>query len=490
MHATPIARARSRLLVSTMLSVGLIFSPSSAFAHGNLKSSLPAAGAVVTHLPRFLRLDFTEAPELAFTRVTVTGPDGDTLALSTLRFAAESRRSVLAGLPATGNEGTYTVVWRMAGADGHPMQGRFSFAVRWASGAVSGSAVRTHPAGEAAGHVTAPGQTAPPAAHHRASADPEEASFDASSPFYVVIRWAQFIGLLIVFGAIAFSIFVLGRLSRMEHARAYTIRWARHRAASGAIIATVLVGVAALLRLWAQTYAMHGNPVFDISLVGAMLTQTVWGWGWLAQLVGALVAGIGFLGAKLGVARGWAIAMIGAVILAFTPALSGHAVASPSFTRLAVGVDAVHVMAAGGWLGSLFCLVTAGIPEALRLEEGARSRAVADFVNAFSPTALVFAAITALTGAATAWLHLGTLSALWQSQYGQRLLLKLAILSIAAGTGAYNWLHVRPRLGSRRGTVRMRRSASVELAMGVLVLLATAILVATPTAVDVTAMNP
>ena len=475
---------------TTALFAACLLAPSTASAHGNLKRSEPAAGAVIAQLPPLLRLDFTEAPELAFTRVTLIGPNQDTVALSALRYAADSRRSVIADVRGAGTAGTYTVVWRMAGADGHPMQGRFSFTVQSPGGGASNRSVPMPPGGEAAGHVTAPGQAAPPAAHHPAAAESGEASFDASSPFYVVVRWAQFIGLLIIFGAIAFSVFVLGRLSRTERSREYTIRWTRHRAARGATVATTLVGVAALLRLWAQTYAMHGDRALDFSLVGAALTHTIWGWAWFAQVVGVLIAGVGFVQAQLGVTRGWRIAMVGAVMLAFTPALSGHAVSSPSFTRLAVAVDAVHVMAAGGWLGSLFFVVSAGIPEALRLEDGARGRAVADLVNAFSPTALVFAGITALTGAFTAWLHLGSLSAIWQSEYGQRLLLKLAILSVVAGTGAYNWLRVRPRLGSQRGATRVRRSASVELAVGVLVLLATAVLVATPTAVDVAAMNP
>ncbi|MDB4883733.1 MAG: copper resistance domain protein, partial [Gemmatimonadetes bacterium] len=134
--------------------------------------------------------------------------------------------------------------------------------------------------------------------------------------------------------------------------------------------------------------------------------------------------------------------------------------------------------------------VTSGIVEALRLEEPARGPAVADLLNAFSPTALVFAAITVLTGVISAWLHLGTIPKLWQSEYGQRLLLKLAVLAILAGTGAYNWLRVRPSLGSEVGAARMRRTASIELAVGVLVLMVTAILVATPTATDIAAMNP
>ena len=88
-----------------------------------------------------------------------------------------------------------------------------------------------------------------------------------------------------------------------------------------------------------------------------------------------------------------------------------------------------------------------------------------------------------------AWLHLGTVPALWQTPYGKTLLVKLAILSVVGATGAYNWLRVKPSLGNIEGATRIRRSAVVELGVGVLVLIVTAVLVATPTAMDVAAMH-
>jgi putative copper export protein len=83
-----------------------------------------------------------------------------------------------------------------------------------------------------------------------------------------------------------------------------------------------------------------------------------------------------------------------------------------------------------------------------------------------------------------AWIHLGSVPAIWQTRYGQLLIIKLTILSVVAVTGAYNWLRVKPTLGHVEGGVRIRRSATVEVVIGVLVLLVTAILVATPTAMD------
>ena len=105
-------------------------------------------------------------------------------------------------------------------------------------------------------------------------------------------------------------------------------------------------------------------------------------------------------------------------------------------------------------------------------------------VSAFSPVALLCAAIVLLTGIISAWLRLGAIAPLWTSGYGRVLLLKLALLSGVAGTGAYNWLRVRPALGTPEATARFRKSATVELAVGIAVIVVTAVLVALPTPID------
>jgi copper resistance protein D len=110
--------------------------------------------------------------------------------------------------------------------------------------------------------------------------------------------------------------------------------------------------------------------------------------------------------------------------------------------------------------------------------------AVAVLVHAFSPTARIFAALVTATGVLSAAFHLGSLADLWQSPYGRTLLLKIGVLSLVLGTGAYNWLRVLPALGGEEGSTRLRRSAGFELAVGAAVLLATAVLVATPPPVE------
>ena len=483
---------RRRPAAALLLLVLGALAPAQAFAHGALRSSVPSAGSRLSAVPRELRLNFSEPPELDFTAVTLIGPDGATVALGPVRIASDARRAVVAAIRGALSDGTYTVVWKMAGADGHPIPGRFTFTIAPGAQGVAG-ATADAPAGEAGASVTAPGRAPPPDSHHVAVATLDAGAFDSESLLYVGVRWLLFTGLLVVIGTVVFRFAVLGLLRGREDPDSGAIEAIlvplRDRAATLGLAGAAIVAMAMVLRLYAQSYAMHGpERVLDGSLVSSMLSGTVWGWGWLLQLAGVAIAATGFRAATGGRASGWGIAAVGAVSLAFSPALSGHAASAPQLVPLAILADGFHVIGAGGWLGSLLVLVTVGLPAALRLDEGARGPAVAALVNAFSPTALVFAGITAASGVFTAWLHLEALGALWQTPYGRTLLVKLAILSVVAATGAYNWRRVKPTLGDGTGAARLRRSASVELAVGAVVLVVTAVLVATPTPMDLMLM--
>lgn len=488
----------SRVSRFALLSLLLLAPVERALAHGSLKSSAPAANERLTVAPREVRLTFTEAPALAFSRLELRGPGGAAVALSPLRVAADSRRALVASIQAPLAAGTYTVTWQIAGDDGHPVRGQYTFTV--AEGA---QAAPAPPGTPSSGEPQQPTQTqtqtqtptpaAPAAAdsavHHDQASMPSGATFDAESPAYAAIRALLYLGLLMAIGAVAFQLAVLPLVARRRGADFPMLAGARHGAARIGLLAALIVGAAALLRLGAQSVAMHPpDATFDPQLVRAMLTDTVWGRGWLLQVLATVVAIVGFRTAIRG-QGGWGLAAFGVVVLAVTPALSGHAAATPGRAGLAVVADTLHVIGAGGWLGSLLVVVAAGVPAALRLPDDAREASVADLFNAFSPTALAFAGLVASTGVFTAWQHIPDVAALWQSNYGRTLLVKLAILSVVALTGAYNWLRVKPTLGTAAGTARMQRSARTELVVGVLVIIVTAVLVATPTPMDMASMS-
>jgi putative copper export protein/methionine-rich copper-binding protein CopC len=469
---------RRRALWSGALALALLV-PARARAHGHLERARPAAGARLAAPPRELRLTFTETPALAFTRLELLDASGATIALAPPTLAADAPRTVVSSVGATLTAGTYTVVWQMAGDDGHLTRGRFTFTV---IGTPHDSASATPPRGEAAGAVTARGRTPVPATHRAVPAD--ESTFDAESPAYVVIRWAQFVALVVVIGGATFACVVLPRLRRRIPGSPFPAD-ASARAARLARWGVAGVAATAVARFLAQSYAMHGaGAMTDPALMGAMLSRTVWGWGWLLQVAGVLAAWLGLRQVAAARATGWTTVALGAVLLACTPALSGHAASAPRWPALAVAADALHVLGAGGWLGSLLFVVAAGVPAALQRGPSDRGRAVADLVNAFSPTALACASLVAVTGVVAAWAHLGRLDALWRTTYGKTLLVKLAVLAVVTLTGAYNWLRVRPSLGDDASVARQRRSATAELAVGAVVLAVTAVLVATPTPMD------
>lgn len=455
--------------------------PAPALAHGGLRRSIPAKDAHLTTVPRELRLIFSEPSELSFSAVELRAPDGRAVPLGALVRATGDPNTLVAAI--TGPlfaAGTYTVVWRTAGADGHPVRGQFEFVI--AGGAAGLVAEEAEVRGEPGATVPAPGQPDAPMAHHNPVSLPTGGAFDAESPAYVTIRWLQFVALLVVIGAVVFR-YVVMRSVRAQHppdsALASSVRIGAARAGVWGAAALAVTGV---LRLYAQSYALHGSAnALDLSLMGAMLIRTMWGWGWLLQLCGVILALIGFTRAQRGAEGGWSLAALGALALSVTPALSGHAAAVPNITALTVAADSLHVIGAGGWLGGLLILVSVGVPKALALPEDQRGPAIAHLVNAFSPAALLFAGLVGLTGLFAAWIHLGSFGALWQTPYGRTLIVKLAVLSAVAGTGAYNWLRVRPALGDVEGGRRITRSARVELAFGVMVLLVTAVLVGTAT---------
>lgn len=458
--------------------------PHAAWAHAHLKRSDPAAGARVAP-PTVIRLWFTEAPELVETRVTLVDSAGTVVPLGAVERDADGPLALRVRLPAPLAPGSYRVRWSTAAADGHPSNGSFAFAILAATIATPVAAGTT--GGEARG---AP-PIAPPIPRAAPVSAVDTAEPSASTPAYIAARAVSFGALLAVIGAVVFRVAVLERATALEP----SVRDAlASRAASVAAGATVLLLLGASARLLLQTAMMSPGAALDAAHLRTMTMETHWGAAWIVQIAAAAVALAGFLLARRGNVAGWLVAGVSSLALAVSPGLGGHAAASTRYPGLAIPVDALHVLGAAGWLGSLLFVALVGLPvvavECSRAVSDAGShdspwRAAAALVHAFSPTALVCAGLVALTGVVSAWLRLGSVPALWTSGYGRVLLIKLAVLAGVAATGAYNWRRVRPALGTEAATTRLRRSIAVELGIGLLVVIVTAVLVATPTPTDV-----
>jgi putative copper export protein len=295
----------------------------------------------------------------------------------------------------------------------------------------------------------------------------------ASSLNNSLARALSFVGLLALIGAAAFRALILPRARGINaDIRAKMER----RAAVLGLAASMLVIIGALVRLFLESEMMSTMPGMQTMSMTDMAMHTRWGFTLRLELEAAVVALVSFILAARWLRGAWLVASLSAVVLAVTPALAGHAAASPKFTSLMIVSDFLHVLGGATWLGSLLAVMVVGVPLSLTLDDVERWSSVASLVNSFSPLALASVAVVVVSGLIASLVHLEHLSALWQTAYGQVLLLKLALVAITLTIGAYNFRRVQPQLVNEVGAARLRRSAMLELTFGFLILLVTGFL--------------
>ena len=459
-----INKSAAGLSLSAALAAGLLLVvPAALFAHLALVSSVPSVGDRLAAVPTEIVLTFTQAIEVPLSTVALNGPGGE-VAIGELS-ANEERTVVRAPIQGPVEAGAYTVRWQAVGLDGHPVRGEVVFTVD------EGAAVSTPPVTEAPVPVVEPS----------AASQPPTPTFDPQSPMYAAVRATTYLGIIGTTGAGGFLLLLMG-LRRRAAEREEAIEQAIRSAAVLGLLATLVTIIALPLRLQAQSHTLFGAGITGERF--SRLVASAWGLSWSVQAAGAVAALVGFLLVTRFARVGLGVAAIGAILLAFSPGLSGHAAAVESLTVPAIISDGLHVFGAGTWLGTLLVLVVIGLPLAQRQNQEVRSSFVHRMVTAFSPIALGAAAIVLATGAFAALLHLDAPTDLWTSGYGRLLTAKLFVVFIVLAAGAYNWRKLQPRTAEPGADLQLRRSAAMELAAAALVIALTSILVAVPPPAD------
>ena len=120
---------RLLLVLLIALGLGLGLPPTSASAHAELVSTVPAVGAVLPTAPGSVELTFDEPVFLV--------PDGvqlyDGSGASRTLVASMVGATVRATLPAHLAHGSYVVGWRVVSDDSHPVSGVLAFSIGEAS---------------------------------------------------------------------------------------------------------------------------------------------------------------------------------------------------------------------------------------------------------------------------------------------------------------------------------------------------------------------
>jgi putative copper resistance protein D len=218
------------------------------------------------------------------------------------------------------------------------------------------------------------------------------------------------------------------------------------------------------------------SAAIDPDTVLFVLRETSFGLVWAARLALAAVA-IGQLMRRVGDDEGRdPLLLLISVILLLSLALTGHTQANEGVLRVIhICVDAVHLLAAGAWLGGLVQLLFL-IVLAVRLPSTDHLNLATMALARFSGMGYLAVAVLLASGLVNAWVLLGAANHLASTPYGQALSLKLVLFLGMLGLAAHNRLRLVPALTTDvKGAVpdtlrRLRRNVAGELLLGLSVL--------------------
>jgi copper transport protein len=401
-----------------------------ASAHALLRRSEPASGALVTTAPPRVVITFTEPPDPGLSIIHVLDEHGTNVERGTAEPVPGAPLELQVGLPPL-SDGVYTVTWRtVSETDGHVTGGSFAFGVG------------VLPTGPGPSH----GRVLP--------------STPSPSPLAAAGRWGLYTGLALLLGGAVAGLWVFG---------------GRLPASGWVLVASWLTGALGLALMTVAERSTVGVSYGTLlrSSAGQQLVRQGIGLAVVAIAVFVAAArprrpGLIFLG----------IAAAGAMLL---HAQAGHA-GSQSPVWFNVGVQWLHLLAVGVWVGGLAWLLL-----------GMRSTGPSERVGVgrFSFIAGIALAVVAVTGVVRAIDEIGGLGAwrrVFETSFGVALLIKVGLFAGLVALGARNRYWNVPAVAGRGERFRsLRRTASAEVALAVGIFGVTGVLTQLPPAAQVAA---
>ena len=384
---------RLLLAVAGVLMVSSFGFAPTASAHAGLVSTDPTNGTVLNQGPGQVRFTFNEPVGPVTSSFALYDSKGRHTTGGELTAVEVSSLDtvVTAELPTELARGSYVLSWRVVSADAHPISGTLPFAVGQAS-------------------------AAPPAVP---DAEPESLRNPVNTT-YLLLQIFGYLGLLAAVGLRIFDSFVrvgpgLGSrqrllaagvgLSVVAYAVLVPLTQLRERAAPlSSMLAT---------NTWSGGLNSASAATFALATVGGLLL---------------LVAG------RLPRSAARLVGLVGALVAISSVLPTGHTrTYGPQW--LMFGLDLVHTAAAAVWFGGLIGL---GLHLIRSRRRGSSALPVASTVARFSGLAGILVGMLGLSGFVMAWQIVGTVGAVFTSDYGRALLVKLALVGVVGLLAVWN----------------------------------------------------
>ena len=381
-NSAPTHRWLVGFVVAALIASGVVLAtPRPVSAHALLVSSSPGSSETLGTAPGDVVLEFSEALNARLSSAVVIDPSGH-------RWAGATTSSAEIRLPLETNaQGIYEVDWTSVSlSDGHQVSGSFQFGVR------------VSPSGATGASSSAIGQ-------------PTSADL-----LIGVAKWVEALALLALVGQL-----LVAALAR----RPPRLSWVRPRLAVAALALS-----AGLVVVWAE--ASVATSSHSATAYASYFTSGLSGIARLARLGFELL----ILLAAIRLWRSRWLWVAGALVAL---AASGHAGdIQPAW--LGIGVDSIHLAAAGVWAGGILALATQRPPEGWRSDQGHA------LLTRFTPPALTSFTVTVGAGVIQATQQLGSWRAFVETAYGEVLLAKIVLIGLMLPLSLLAWRRQRPRL--------------------------------------------
>lgn len=414
-------RAACGALICVLAVAALVGGSSrSALAHAELVTSTPAANSVLEEGPSEIVLDFDESIEASLTSIALF--DGESRPVDLGDPTAGADDTIVAVTVPALDDGLYAVVWRITSADGHVVDGAFSFQVGTAD--------------------EGDGQELIDQVSSGVRAD------SAVRWWYAAARLLSSLGAIVLVGACGWWLSAPVALAGRRGLRA-VVRIAWLSLVTGSAAAFALFGAEAVAGTLGDVVAPSVWGDIATTHTGRML---------LLRLTIALVLGA-LLALRAHRAAGWwrSAGFTAALVTLYTFPAGGHANALDP-AALWIAVDLAHLAAITVWVGGLVALAFAG-RAVLVTDEGER------LAQRFSAAAAVAVPVIVATGVAQTLKLAGGIDELTDTDWGRLLLVKVTVVvTLLAIAGVSRWLL------RHDGVASIRRTVVAEAVLGVVVI--------------------
>ena len=389
------------------------------FAHALLVRSIPEANAVLEQSPAQVEVFFSEPAEPELSSITVYDSNNLIVDAGDVRVDPSDPKRMTVSIRSL-PDGVYTVTWKVVSTiDGHQTIGTFPFAV----GNANADAVKAI-----------------------------QQSSTAKLPFSALFsKFLLLASLALLVGQRLFIELIWDPALKSNPEMSRPTVWVSLRRI-GLIGVLLSIGIGILSQAGQTTgneLSFPWNPE-----VGRILTETRLGLIWLVRLALAMLTVWMTSGRETSVKKWLAFAInLG---LLFTVTLTSHA-ATEVKPLLPILGDWLHLVGMTFWLGGIVYLFTS-VRQLQQLEDQLRAKLTALLTSRFSINAFVFVTLIGVTGFYSAYLRVGTWSALLTTLYGHVLLVKQGFVAGLLVIAGINLLIISPRLQRERrlGTANSR----------------------------------